>query len=54
MTEWFTQSEAAEALVTKYAMKVWPPEFLLPKKLMKKVIFLFVVLAHITPSRVTT
>ena len=32
-------------------MKVWSPEFLLPKKLMKKVIFVLVLMAHFNSVR---
>ncbi len=53
MMKWYTLIEAVEALVSKYAMKIWPLEFLLPQKLMKKVIFLLVVLAYITPIRIS-
>ena len=35
-------------------MKVWSPEFPLPKKLMKKVILLLVVIAFATPGSVAS
>ncbi|MEC7709209.1 MAG: cytochrome c [Planctomycetota bacterium] len=35
-------------------MKVWSPEFLSPKKLMKSVIFLLVLMAYVTPVRCAT
>ena len=53
-SNWNTLIEVTESSVNKYAMKVWSPEFPLPKKLMKKVILLLVVIAYATPGSVVS